>query len=63
MTSGAGLGAGGAACARAVEDATFVRDIRTHCDEDGAECQEMLQNIRMIMNDATDKNGSLALLQ
>jgi hypothetical protein len=27
----------------------FVRDIRTHCDEDNVECQEMLHNIREIM--------------
>ena len=26
----------------------FVRDIRTHCDEDSAACQEMLRNIRIM---------------
>ncbi|MGB6686394.1 MAG: magnesium chelatase domain-containing protein [Terracidiphilus sp.] len=30
----------------------FVRDVRTHCDEDSIECQEMLGNIREIMDDS-----------
>ncbi len=36
----------------------FVRDVRTYCGEDNAECQEMLSNIRMIMDDSTEKNPS-----
>jgi hypothetical protein len=36
----------------------FVRDVRTHCDEDSAECQQMMQNIREIMDDASKENSS-----
>ena len=35
----------------------FVRDIRTHCDEDSAACQEMLRNIRIIMDDSPEEDS------
>jgi hypothetical protein len=31
----------------------FVKDVRTHCDKNGAECQEMLHNISEIMDDVS----------
>jgi hypothetical protein len=34
----------------------FVKDVRTHCDEDNAECQEMLRNISEIMDDASPES-------
>jgi hypothetical protein len=37
----------------------YVRDVRTHCDDDSAECQEMLQNIRMVMDDVSENDSSL----
>lgn len=36
----------------------FVKDVRTHCDEDGAEGQEMLRTIREIMGEASEENFS-----
>jgi hypothetical protein len=36
-----------------------VRDVRTHCDDNSAECQEMLKNIRVIMDDAPQDDQSL----
>ena len=39
----------------------FVRDIRTHCEENSVECQGMLENIRMIMDDASEDDPSLPI--
>jgi len=35
----------------------FVRDIRTHCGEDSVECQEMVNNIREIMDEHPEKRS------
>jgi site-specific DNA recombinase len=32
----------------------FVRDVRTHCNEDSIECQEMLRNIREVMDGTSE---------
>ena len=36
----------------------YVRDIRTHCNEGSGECQEMLSNIREIMDNAPPERPS-----
>jgi site-specific DNA recombinase len=38
----------------------FVRDVRTHCDEDTADCQEIMANIHEILDDASSENSGRA---